>query len=81
MSSIEMIEMEIAPVVNKRRLEISVIDAQLRDLNLIFPDERRKPDRIKDPEYLAQRSGILARRQFLSGMQRQDRKVLRGINR
>ncbi len=75
------IEMRLAPAINSRRTEISGIDAQLRDLNLRFPGERRKSDGQKDPEYLAQRSGILARRGFLSGMQNKDRRKLRGVNR
>ncbi len=75
------IEMNIAPGVSNRRREISGMDNQLHDLNLRFPGERKKPDNQKDPEYQALRSGIIARRQFLSGMQHLDKRKLRGVNR
>jgi len=74
------IELRIAPVVSSRRREISSIDDQLRKLNLEFPGERKKPDAEKDPQYTAQRSGILERRQLLSGMQSRDRGILREVN-
>lgn len=71
------IEVRVAPVVNRRRQEISDIDATLRGLNEIFPGERTKPDTEKDPKYQALRNGVLARRRALSGMQHRDRDFLR----
>lgn len=74
------IEMRLAPMVNSRRQEISKIDTALRGLNEIFPDQRKKPDTEKDPEYQAVRSGILEKRRALSGMQHRDRDLLRQVN-
>lgn len=71
------IEIRLAPEVNRRRQEIYRLDATLRGLNENFPNERRKPDSEKNPEYHALRSGILARRRDLSGEQFQARSVLR----
>lgn len=71
------IEKSLAPRISSRRFEISGIDAKLHELNLMFPDDGKMPG----PEYLAQRSEILTRRQFLSKMQRQDRRELRRVNR
>ena len=75
------IEMDLAPGVNRRRQEITNIDAQLKQLNSSFPGERKKPDAAKDPEYMARRTAILEIRQHLSGMQNRDRRILREVNR
>lgn len=71
------IESRYAPVISNRRVEITGIDEQLQWLNQIFPDERKKPDRFKDPEYLAQRTPLLDRKRLLQGRQKQDRRTLR----
>lgn len=70
-------EMMLAPRINSRRKEIAGIVTQLRDLNSAFPGERKKPVGNQDPEFLAQRSGILAMKSHLSKLQHQDRDALR----
>lgn len=74
------IERQLAPGVNRRRQAISAIDAALRELNEMFPGQRRRPDTEKHPEYQAARSGILGERRELSGKQYRDRSALRQAN-
>lgn len=66
MSSIELL---LAPGINRRRREISAIDARLQELNASFPGERKKPNAERDPNYSVQRTAILDRRRLLSGEQ------------
>ena len=60
-----------------RRFELFTLDLQLHTLNLQFPGERKMKKIDRNPEYQAQRSGILARRHELARMQNEDRKTFR----
>ena len=75
------LEMSIAPGVSIRRAGIAEIDAQLRELNEIFPGERKKDPDDQNPVFRDARRAMLGRRQLLSGAQHPARRILRGIHR
>lgn len=53
--------------------EISIKQGLLHELNLKFPEERKKPYKNQDPEFQAQRNVILGDHAFL--MRRQSRRI------
>lgn len=71
------IELALAPIIHKQRVELTDLNNQLRDLNEQFPGQRKMPHNEMDPMYSAQRSPILNRRKALQGCQHLIKRQLR----
>lgn len=71
------IERQLAPTVVQIKQELTDRDAQLRELNLQYPGERKKKQDRQDPTYIAQRSAILDRKRLLAAKQSSIRRQLR----
>lgn len=74
------IERQLAPIVVQIKQELTGLEAQSRELNLHFPDQRKKKLSHQDPDYLAQRSPILDRKRLLAAQQSSIRRQLRNEN-
>lgn len=71
------IELRLAPIAHRNKQELTDADAQLRELNLQFPDERKKTLDHQNPLYLVQRSPILDTKRSLAARQSEIRRQLK----